>query len=119
MVSGTRADAEELREEAADVLSAMGLRLSPEKTLITHIDEGLDFLGWRIQRHRKRGTDRHYVYTYPSRKAVKAVMGGVQPPAAGTPCSSRCPCRCRGRLRTGSGRRRHFPVALGRTRGRQ
>ncbi len=35
----------------------MGLRLSEEKTLITHIDEGLDFLGWRIQRHRKRGTE--------------------------------------------------------------
>jgi RNA-directed DNA polymerase len=78
MVSGTRADAEELREEAAEVLSAMGLRLSPEKTLITHIDDGLDFLGWHIQRHRKRGTDRYYVYTYPSRKAVKAVMGKVK-----------------------------------------
>ncbi|MFJ9543856.1 group II intron reverse transcriptase/maturase [Streptomyces sp. NPDC101225] len=78
MVSGTRADAEELREQAAAVLSTMGLRLSPEKTLITHIDDGLDFLGWRIQRHRKRGTDRHYVYTYPSRKAVKAVTGKVK-----------------------------------------
>ncbi len=42
--------------EVAAVLAPMGLRLSPEKTLITHIDEGLDFLGWRIQRHRKRGT---------------------------------------------------------------
>ena len=42
----------------------MGLRLSPEKTLITHIDEGLDFLGWHIQRHRKPGTNRRYVYTY-------------------------------------------------------
>ena len=41
----------------------MGLRLSPDKTLITHIDQGLDFLGWRIQRHRKRGSNRHYVYT--------------------------------------------------------
>ncbi|WP_220213579.1 group II intron reverse transcriptase/maturase [Streptomyces shenzhenensis] len=78
MVSGTRADAEELREQAAVVLSTMGLRLSPEKTLITHIDEGLDFLGWRIQRHPKRGTERHYVYTYPSRKAVKAVTGKVK-----------------------------------------
>jgi len=56
----------------------MGLRLSPEKTLVTHIDEGLDFLGWRIQRHRKPGADRHYVYTYPSRKAVKAVTGKVK-----------------------------------------
>ncbi|MFB6984440.1 group II intron reverse transcriptase/maturase [Streptomyces sp. NPDC056304] len=78
MVSGTRADAEQLREEAANVLSTMGLRLSPEKTLITHIDEGLDFLGWHIQRHRKRGTDRHYVYTYPARKAVKAITAKVK-----------------------------------------
>ena len=78
VVSGTRADAEMLRERAATVLSKMGLRLSPEKTLITHIDEGLDFLGWHIQRHRKRGTDRSYVYTYPARKAVKAVTGKVR-----------------------------------------
>ena len=78
MVSGTKDDAEALREEIAGVLSTMGLRLSPEKTLITHIDEGLDFLGWRIQRHRKRGTNRHYVYTYPAKKALKAVMGKVK-----------------------------------------
>ncbi|MDP4505312.1 group II intron maturase-specific domain-containing protein [Nonomuraea turcica] len=56
----------------------MGLRLSPDKTLITHIDEGLVFLGWHIQRRRKRGTNRYYVYTYPSRKALKAVMAKVK-----------------------------------------
>ena len=56
----------------------MGLRLSMEKTLITHIDEGLVFLGWCVQRHRKRGTSRYYVYTYPARKAVKAVTGKVK-----------------------------------------
>jgi RNA-directed DNA polymerase len=37
MVNGTQADAEALREEIAGVLAPMGLRLSPEKTLITHI----------------------------------------------------------------------------------
>jgi RNA-directed DNA polymerase len=78
MVHGTKADAQALREEIVGVLTQMGLRLSPEKTLITHIDEGLVFLGWRIQRHRKRGTNRYYVYTYPSRKAVKAVMAKVK-----------------------------------------
>lgn len=78
MVHGTEGDSEALREEIAGVLSTMGLRLSPEKTLITHIDEGLDFLGWHIQRHRKRGTSRYYVYTYPSRKALAAVMGNVK-----------------------------------------
>jgi RNA-directed DNA polymerase len=78
MVSGTRAHAEALREEIAEVLTGMGLRLSPEKTLITHIDEGLDFLGWHIQRHRKRGAVRKYVYTYPARKAIKAVTAKVK-----------------------------------------
>jgi RNA-directed DNA polymerase len=78
LVAGTREDAEDLREEAAAVLAPMGLRLSEQKTKITHIDEGLDFLGWRIQRHRKRGTGRRYIYTYPARKAVQAVTGNVK-----------------------------------------
>jgi RNA-directed DNA polymerase len=78
VVSGTKAHAEALREEIAGVLSTMGLRLSLEKTLITHIDDGLDFLGWRIQRHRKRGTNRYYVYTYPSHKSVRTVSDKVK-----------------------------------------
>ena len=78
MVAGTRDDALALREEAAQVLARIGLHLSEEKTLITHIDEGLDFLGWRIQRHRKRGTNQRYVYTYPSRKALRAAMAKVK-----------------------------------------
>ena len=67
-----------MRDEIGGVLSTMGLRLSPEKTLVTHIDEGLDFLGWHIQRRRKRGTQRRYVYTYPAAKALKAVTAKVR-----------------------------------------
>ncbi|MCA1604103.1 MAG: group II intron reverse transcriptase/maturase [Actinobacteria bacterium] len=77
-VSGTKAHADALKEEITGVLSTMGLRLSPDKTLITHIDEGLDFLGWRIQRHRKRGTDKHYVYVYPAKKALAAIMAKIK-----------------------------------------
>ena len=59
LVKGTRADAEAFRDQIAEVLATtMGLRLSEDKTLVTHIEKGLDFLGWRIQRHRKRGTSR-------------------------------------------------------------
>jgi RNA-directed DNA polymerase len=47
----------------------MGLVLASEKTRVVHIDEGFDFLGFHIRRMRKRGTNRHYVYTAPSRKA--------------------------------------------------
>ncbi|MED7950398.1 group II intron reverse transcriptase/maturase [Streptomyces sp. BE303] len=72
MVSGTRAHAEALLDEVAEVLSTLGLRLAPDKTRVVHIDDGLDFLGWRIQRHRKRGTSKYYVYTYPARKAVRS-----------------------------------------------
>lgn len=78
MVHGTRADAEALREQIAGVLSTMGLRLSQEKTLITHIEQGLDFLRWRIQRHRKPGTSRYHVYTYPVKKALLAIMDKVK-----------------------------------------
>ena len=77
-VSGTKEHAEALREEIAGVLATIGLRLSPEKTLVTHIDEGLVFLGWRIQRHRKRGTGKSYVYVYPARKSLAAVMAKIK-----------------------------------------
>ena len=60
------------------MLSPIGLRLSEEKTDVVHIDEGLDFLGWRIQRHTKRGTAKSYVYTYPSKKALGAITGKVR-----------------------------------------
>jgi RNA-directed DNA polymerase len=78
LVKGQRADVEALRDEAATVLATVGLRLSQAKTVITHIDEGLDFLGWRIQRHRKPGTAKSYIHTYPSKKAVRAVTGKVR-----------------------------------------
>lgn len=78
MVKGARDDAEALRDQIAEVLATMGLRLSEEKTLVTHIDDGLDFLGWRIQRHRKRGTSRHYVYVYPARKALQSAKRKIK-----------------------------------------
>jgi RNA-directed DNA polymerase len=78
MVWGTRAHAEALRDEVAAVLAPMGLRLSAAKTRICHIDEGVDFLGWRIQRHRKKGTATRHVYTYPSKKALRAICDKVR-----------------------------------------
>jgi RNA-directed DNA polymerase len=78
LVAGDRAHAEALREEVAAVLQPMGLRLSEAKTAVTHIDEGFDFLGWRIVRQRKRGATKRYVYTYPSKAAVAAIQRKVR-----------------------------------------
>lgn len=62
----------------AAVLAPMGLRLSPDKTHVVHIDDGFDFLGFHIRRMRKRGTLKSYVYTAPSRKAIASIRDKVR-----------------------------------------
>jgi hypothetical protein len=41
-------------------------------------NEGVVFLGWRIQRHHERGAGKSYVYIYPATKALVAVMARVK-----------------------------------------
>jgi RNA-directed DNA polymerase len=64
LVHGGQADAAALREDVARVLAPMGLRLSEAKTHVAHIADGFDFLGFRIQWRRKRGTNKWHVYTF-------------------------------------------------------
>jgi RNA-directed DNA polymerase len=80
MVHGQQSDAEALWGEVAAVLRPMGLRLSEAKTRLTHIDTGFDFLGWRIQRRRKKGhqAGKRYVYTYPSKKSLASIIDKVR-----------------------------------------
>ncbi|MEO7118474.1 MAG: group II intron reverse transcriptase/maturase [Candidatus Limnocylindrales bacterium] len=79
MVKGTRADAEALWDEVSGVLAPMGLRLSVEKSGVCHIDEGFDFLGFRIQRRPWTGrSGKRAVYTYPSKRSLAAVIDKVR-----------------------------------------
>jgi RNA-directed DNA polymerase len=78
MVNGTGEHARALREEVAAVLAPLGLRLSEAKTRTVHIDEGFDFLGFRIQRKPKRGSGKPTVYTYPSKKALASITSKVK-----------------------------------------
>ncbi len=80
LVHGHRADAEALFGEVADVLAPMGLRLSTEKTHLTHIEDGFDFLGWRIQRRtwQGRGGLKQTVYTYPSKKSLASIKAKIR-----------------------------------------
>ncbi|MGH3970166.1 MAG: group II intron reverse transcriptase/maturase, partial [Mycobacterium sp.] len=77
VVNGSRQHAEALRETVAGLLSPLGLRLSQEKTRVVGIDEGFVFLGFVIQRRRKRGTNKHYVYTVPSPKAIQSIKDRI------------------------------------------
>jgi RNA-directed DNA polymerase len=78
LVHGTRDDVEALREDLADVLSPLGLRLSPAKTRVVHMSEAFDFLGFRIQWRRKRGTSKWYVYTFIADRPVTTLKDKIR-----------------------------------------
>ena len=78
LVAGTRTHAEGLLAEAAAVLAPMGLTLSEAKTGVAPIDEGFTFLGFRIRRDTKEGTNKQYVYTYPSKEALASIKRKVR-----------------------------------------
>jgi len=45
---------EDIKNDIEEFLSIRGLELSREKTLITHIDKGFDFLGWNFRKHKNK-----------------------------------------------------------------
>ena len=78
LVLGTRQDADKRRAEVAAVLSEIGLRLNDDKTRVVHIDDGFDFLGFRIKRDHKRGSGKTYIYTYPSKESVTSIKRKIK-----------------------------------------
>ncbi|MCD4766783.1 MAG: group II intron reverse transcriptase/maturase, partial [Methanosarcinales archaeon] len=55
----------EIKELVTNFLEDRGLELSDEKTLITHIDNGFDFLGWNFRKYKGK------LLVKPSRKSIK------------------------------------------------
>lgn len=79
MIHGEREHAEALWDEVGEVLAPMGLRLSVEKTGVCHIDEGFDFLGWRIQRRDQPSRTGHKaVYTFASKKSLASIIAKIR-----------------------------------------
>jgi RNA-directed DNA polymerase len=75
---GTDDDLMTLREEIAQVLAPLGLRFSETKTRIVHMSAGFDFLGFRIQWKRKRGTNKWYVYTFIADRPFRSVKAKIR-----------------------------------------
>jgi len=63
---------DEVKPLVEKFLSARGLELSPEKTSITHIDQGFDFLGVNIRKYNGK------LLIKPSKKNVKAFLDKVR-----------------------------------------
>lgn len=67
----------EVKPLVQDFLAARGLKLSEEKTKITHISEGFDFLGQNIRKYRF-GTPNEKLIITPSKKNVKTFLDGIR-----------------------------------------
>lgn len=67
------ANSEETALEAKEILKKFlkerGLELSEEKTVITHIDKGFDFLGWTFRKFKGK------LIIKPSKKSIKGFIG--------------------------------------------
>lgn len=70
LTNGTRRFAEELRQEFAQVLADLGLELSLEKTKVTHINDGLDFLGFHLRRRQSQKSAKMVVLARPTDKNI-------------------------------------------------
>ncbi|WP_411120243.1 group II intron reverse transcriptase/maturase [Streptomyces sp. 058-1L] len=78
LTDGEQDDVAQLREEITGVLHRLGLRLSMSKTQIVHMSEGFDFLGFRIQWRRKRGSNKWYVYTFIADRPVRQLKDKIR-----------------------------------------
>jgi group II intron reverse transcriptase/maturase len=73
----TIAEVEQTKREIKDFLETeLHLELSDEKTLITHVNDGFDFLGFHIQRGRPEG--RWVVHLRPSEKAKQRIKEKIK-----------------------------------------
>ena len=79
VLTWTRAQAEHALEVVKDTVQRHGMELNVEKTRISRLEEGVDFLGFHIRR-RPSHRDRTKVYTYrwPSRRAEASVREKVR-----------------------------------------
>jgi RNA-directed DNA polymerase len=75
-VKGTRQQAEALLDVLGERVGSIGLSLKPEKTGITHIDEGFVFLGQRFIRLAKG--PKHHVYTFVCNEALATIKHKVK-----------------------------------------
>ena len=76
----TREDAEAARQEAAVWLAERGLQLSEEKTRITHLKDGFDYLGFNIRHHRapKTSRDGWKLLIKPSKAAIRKLKAKLK-----------------------------------------
>jgi RNA-directed DNA polymerase len=77
VVKGTREQASAILAELPEIVGRIGLGLSADKTRLTNIDDGFDFLGFTLRR-RPRVGKKPCVYTFVSDEALASVKRKVK-----------------------------------------
>lgn len=72
VIAPTQEIAEEIRKCIRNYLAKRGLELSESKTMITHIDDGFDFLGWNFRKYNGK------FITKPSRKSIEKITEKIR-----------------------------------------
>jgi len=80
VIRGTKAQAQDIKEACKTFLrDELGLELSDEKTKITHIEDGFEFLGFRIFRCNKPANGRKVgIFMRPTEKGLKRVQAKIK-----------------------------------------
>ncbi len=78
MTNGGRQDVEHLHEQVGTVLAGIGLRLSPTKTRIAHLSEGIDFLGFHLKWRKRRGGGKWFCHTMIGDKAFRHIKQDIR-----------------------------------------
>jgi RNA-directed DNA polymerase len=77
--NGSRERAEEIKTEFSDFLTEkLNLRLSEEKTLITHVDDGFDFLGYHFIGDKRWSDKRWCLFSRVPYKAIRRFRDAVK-----------------------------------------
>ena len=77
--NGRRDRAEEIKADIQAFLNdTLKLRLSEEKTLITHVDDGFDFLGYRIQGDKRWSDGKWCLFSRVPPKAIRRFREAVK-----------------------------------------
>jgi len=84
----TRREATQALRDAKEILESLGLTLHPEKTQITHISKGFEFLGYKVKQAQKglrlpshkikKGPNKLNLYAIPTQKSLDRFVGTIR-----------------------------------------
>jgi group II intron reverse transcriptase/maturase len=78
LTNGDKAFAHELRDDFREILTNLGLGLSKDKTRVTHLNDGIEFLGFHLQRVYSAMSNKNIVLVKPTQRNLSRFKEAVR-----------------------------------------